>query len=341
MTNKQSTAAIILAAGKGTRMKSRRAKVLFNLAEKTLVEHVADTAAAVDANPTVVVVGYRKDEVVSRLHGRKGLRFTEQTEQLGTGHAVMVTREALAGFAGDVFILCGDVPLLQADTLRNMLSVHRAGNAACTVLTAILDDPARYGRIVRDTDGNVRRIVEYKDATEEQRAICEINTGIYCFDAVRLFAALDRVSNDNQQNEYYLTDTLEILGNDGEAVISVLLDDMAQAAGINSQAQLAALESEYYSRIKAHWLDNGVVIEMPDTVLVGAGVSLARDVAIASHCVLKGDTTVGEDSVIGHGCLLQDATLEQGCFLAGHNIVKGCTLAAGTRLDYGENRQDG
>ena len=322
-------------------MNSKQAKVLFPLAEKALVEHVADTAAAVNANPTVAVVGYRKEDVMACLAGREGLRFAQQTEQLGTGHAVMVTREALAGFDGVVFILCGDVPLLRAETLRHMLKEHLTAGAACTVLTAVLNDPARYGRIVRDADGNVARIVEYKDATDEQRAICEINTGVYCFDARKMFGALDRVTNDNQQHEYYLTDTLEILNGDGERVISVVLDDMAEAAGVNSQVQLAALEEEQYRRIRQHWLSNGVVIELPETVLVGGGVTLARDVSIAPHCVLKGATTVGEDSVIGPGCLLQGATLGEGCHLAGHNIVVGASLPAGTRLGYGEHRLDG
>jgi len=334
-------ATVILAAGKGTRMKSKWAKVLFPLAGKALVEHVADTATAVDADPVVVVAGYRKDDVIARLSGRERLRFAEQTEQLGTGHAVLMARQALAGFDGVVFILCGDVPLLRPETLRRMLAEHTAQRAACTVLTMVLSDPGRYGRIVRDAAGNILRIVEYKDATEEERAIREINTGIYCYNAKLLFAALDRVGNDNQQHEYYLTDTLELLNAEGEKVIGVVLEDVSEAAGVNSQQQLAELEEEFYRRVRRRWLNEGVVMELPSTILIEPTVTLGRDVTVGPHCVLRGCTTVGEDTVLGPGCLLSNATLGEGCILAGHNVISGVALPAGTRLHYGEIRTNG
>lgn len=250
LTMKQ-TAAIILAAGKGTRMKSELPKVVHPLAKKPLIQWVVDTALSIDCSRVICVVGYKKEVVIDTIKADQRVSFVEQKEQNGTGHAVMVTADALADFDGTVFILCGDVPLLTAATLERMREHHLTSGAQCTVLTAFMDDPLRYGRIVRNADGSVQRIVEYKDASEEERAIREINTGIYCFDSKSLFNALNSVTNENNQNEYYLTDTLEILNKEGKLVTSVILEDMVEASGINSQEQLATLEAEYYNRINA------------------------------------------------------------------------------------------
>ncbi len=244
------TAAIILAAGKGTRMKSDKPKVVFPLAGKPLIQWVIDTALQVDCSEIVCVVGYKKEVVIDTVLPDERIDFVEQIEQNGTGHAVMVTRDAMADFEGTVFILCGDVPLLTAATLERMREHHLATGAQCTVLTAVMDDPLRYGRILRNEAGNVQGIVEFKDATEAQKEIKEINTGIYCFDAASLFDALDSVNNSNNQKEYYLTDTLEILNNKGKLVTSVVLDDMVEASGINSQEQLKQLEEHYLARMK-------------------------------------------------------------------------------------------
>lgn len=239
------TAAIILAAGKGTRMKSDKPKVVFELSGTPMINRVINTALKVNSDLIATVVGYKKDVVIETAIKNDKIKFVEQVEQNGTGHAVMVTAEEFINFEGDIFILCGDVPLLRYQTLENMLAQHRAQNASCTVLTAFMDDALRYGRIVRNNDGNVQSIVEFKDATTKQIAIKEINTGIYCFDSKDLFDALNSVNNDNNQNEYYLTDTLEILNNTNKLVTSVVLDDMIEASGINSQEQLAEIETEY------------------------------------------------------------------------------------------------
>ena len=189
------------------------------------------------------------DIELSKVHLReKGLRVVVQRERLGTGHAVMVTEEIFKNFDGDVFILCGDVPLLRYKTLEKIQERHRKLNASCTVLTAFMDDALKYGRIVRNTDNNVQRIVEFKDATVEEKEIKEINTGIYCFDAKDLFTALQSIDSNNNQNEYYLTDTLEILNNENKLVTSVILDDMVEASGVNSKEQLADLETEFLTR---------------------------------------------------------------------------------------------
>jgi len=244
----QNIAAIILAAGKGTRMKSEKPKVVFELAGKPMINRVVDTALEAGSNRIVCVVGYKKDEVIATVPKLKEVSFVEQVEQNGTGHAVMVTKEDLKDFSGTVFILCGDVPLLRSSTLDSMLAHHKEAKASCTVLTAVMDDALRYGRIVRNEAGNVQRIVEFKDATEEQKEIKEINSGIYCFEAADMFDALDSIDCNNNQNEYYLTDTLEILNNKGKIVSSCLLEDMVEASGVNSQEQLAVLEAEFFSR---------------------------------------------------------------------------------------------
>ena len=242
------TAAIILAAGKGTRMKSDKPKVIFELAGKSMINRVVQTANKINSDLIAIVVGYQKEQVINVVPKNSNLKFVEQVQQNGTGHAVMVTKDIFKDFEGDVFILCGDVPLLRHKTLEKMQAHHREHNASCTVLTAVMDDALKYGRMIRNADGNIQRIVEFKDATEDEKNIKEINTGIYCFDAKDLFAALQSIDNNNNQNEYYLTDTLEVLNNQNKHVTSVLLDDMVEASGVNSKEQLADLEAEFLSR---------------------------------------------------------------------------------------------
>jgi len=246
------TATIILAAGQGTRMKSDKPKVIHELAGIPMINRVINTAMKLNSDPVVAVVGYKKDAIISTVPANDKIKFVEQKEQNGTGHAVMVCAEEFSNFDGTVFILCGDVPLLRYQTLQKILKHHLDNKAACTVLTAFMDDALKYGRIVRNNDGNVQRIVEFKDATDKVKEILEINTGIYCYDAKSLFSALNNVNNSNNQNEYYLTDTLEILNNMDKLVTSVVLDDMIEASGINSQEQLADLEKEFYRR-EAHF----------------------------------------------------------------------------------------
>lgn len=229
-------------------MQSEKPKVVFELAGVPMINRVIETAEKIHSDLITVVVGYKKDVVIDIATKSDKIKFAEQKEQNGTGHAVMITESVFADFDGDVFILCGDVPLLRYETLEKMLVHHRDTKAACTVLTAVMDDALKYGRIVRNTDGNVQKIVEFKDSNEEQLAIKEINTGIYCFDAKSMFSALKNVGNTNNQNEYYLTDTLEILNNNNEIVTSVILVDMVEASGVNSVEQLADLEKEFFKR---------------------------------------------------------------------------------------------
>jgi len=332
----KSVSTLILAAGKGTRMKSEQAKVTFKLAEKALISRVVTTAQAIHSDIICCVVGYKKESVMQELSDEPNLQYVEQVEQNGTGHAVIVAKHVFENYDGDIFILCGDVPLLRHETLSTMLECHRQSGAACTVLTAVMADPSKYGRIIRDDNGHVLRIVEYKDASEEQRLINEINTGIYCFDAKSLFAALSKINNNNNQNEYYLTDTLEILNAENKIVNSVLLDDFVEASGINSQEQLAELETAFYNRIKSHWLNNGVVIENPSSVLIGEDVVLEHDVVIEANCILKGKTTVLQGSHIGCNSYLLNAIVEDNTVLQGFNVVVNAHIGDNEIIPYRE-----
>jgi len=248
LSMKNQIGTIILAAGKGTRMKAEKPKVVFELAGTPMINRVVKTAGETAGDRIAVVVGYKKEDVIESLKDLSDLIYVEQKEQNGTGHAVMVCKEEFADFNGTIFILCGDVPLLRYQTLQKMLDEHLKQAASCTVLTALMDDPAMYGRIVRTSDGKVSKITEFKDADESVKKINEINTGIYCFNAADLFSSLDKIDNNNNQKEFYLTDTLEILNSLGKKVESVLLDDLIEAAGVNSREQLQELENQYYQR---------------------------------------------------------------------------------------------
>lgn len=238
---------VILAAGKGKRMKSDLPKVLHQLGGKPMVEHVIDSAREAGADRIVLVVGHRWGQTQSYLNHLK-VEFVVQREQLGTGHAVMQTKELLSGFEGDLLILCGDVPLLRADTLKNLLEEHRRRKAAATVLTAILEDPSGYGRIIRDEEGMVLGIVEDKDASADQRKVGEINTGTFCFDNISLFSVLERVKCDNEQGEYYLTDTVKLLLDQRLSVWAVTASDPSETLGINSLEELNRAEEIFASR---------------------------------------------------------------------------------------------
>ncbi len=325
-------ATIILAAGKGTRMKSNKPKVIFKLAEKPLVKRVVETAKTINSETIAVVVGYKKEEVMSVLDD--SIKFVEQKEQNGTGHAVMVTEKIFQNFKGNIFILCGDVPLLRAKTLQKMLEFHTKNKASCTVLTAIMENPAKYGRIIRNTNGDVEKIVEFKDATNEQKNIKEINTGIYCFDAESLFASLKKINNKNNQNEYYLTDTLEILNKENKLVTSSLLDDLNEATGVNSQKQLAELEMSHYNRIKNYWLENGVQIENPASVIIGENVHIKKDVFIEANVIIKGNSTIENGVRIGANSIIKNSIIKENSILKGFNIVDSINVEAFSKLDY-------
>lgn len=239
--NSKPFVAVILAAGKGKRMKSDLPKVLHQLGGKPMVEYVVDTAKELGVERIILVVGHKGNQTQESLK-HLNVEFVVQEEQLGTGHAVLQTKELLSDFDGDVLILCGDVPLLRADTLNKLLEEHRRKKAVATVLTAVLDDPSHYGRIIRDKHGMVQEIVEAKDADADQINIREINTGIFCFDRASLFSVLEKITNDNKQREYYLTDAVKLLRDRNLPIRGMVTPDPVETLGINSPEELKKME---------------------------------------------------------------------------------------------------
>lgn len=299
--------AVILAAGKGTRMRSKYPKVLHKVGGKAMLQHVIDAATIAGADEKVVIVGHEA-ELVEAMVADQG-KIALQAEQLGTGHAVMQTKEALSGFTGTALILCGDTPLLDGEELKKFCEAHKASGAAATVLTAIMDDPFGYGRIVRDAEGNVQGIVEQKDATEEQKAIKEINTGIYCMECPQMFDVLATLTCNNAQGEYYLTDVLEKLNAAGQKVGGVVTADSDMVMGINSRKQLSVAEGVMRQRILDKLMDAGVTIMDPASTFIEGSVKIGSDTIIYPYTWLEGETVIGEDCEIGPNVRLTNVKL--------------------------------
>ena len=305
--------AVVLAAGEGTRMRSHRPKPLHRLCGRPMVLHVLDALAELDVSRVVVVVGHRGEWVTKTLvdHAPANLdiEFVEQPTQQGTGDA---TAMGLTGFSADlaedsdVVVLPGDTPLLRPATLAALVRFHRAQNAAATLLTAELDDPTGYGRVVRGRDDLVARVVEDADCDREEKAIREVNTSIYCFRHGLLAPALRRLQPVNAQGEYYLTDVVSVLYDAGYPVHSLLVGDPMEAAGVNDRAQLAVAEAELRDRINERWMRRGVTMWDPERTYVDAEVQLATDVVLLPGVILRGQTTVDDGAEIGPDCLLVD-----------------------------------
>ncbi len=289
--------AVVLAAGQGTRMKSKLYKVLHPVCGKPMVQHVVDTLASMRVEDVIVVVGHGADAVRSTLGER--VTYALQKEQLGTAHAVQQAVPFLQAKEGTTFILYGDVPLLSEETITALLRYHEEQQAAATVLTAVVPDPTGYGRIVRSETGEVMRIVEHKDATPSERAIREINTGIYCFDNQKLLKALAQVKNDNAQGEYYVTDCIGILRQAGEKVAAFEAVDPDETMGVNDRAQLAEAEAYMRRRIAVRHMKNGVTIVDPASTYIEADVVIGADTVIQPGTFLRAGTTIGADCVIG------------------------------------------
>lgn len=318
-------AAIILAAGLGTRMRSRRAKVLHELMGKPLVRHVVAAMRGAGIQRVVVVVGHSAEEVKRALE-EDDVEFAHQAEQLGTGHAVMQARSLLEGHRGPVVVTAGDVPLLRGRTVAHLLAHHGRTGAAMTVLSAEVDDATGYGRIVRDETGeDVLGIVEHADATAAQRDICEINSGTYCFRGDLLFGALEHTRTDNAQGEYYLTDVLDVLLRQGHPVRADVMADAAEAQGINDRVQLAEAQSTLRRRIVREWQLAGVTVSDPDTVYIDAEASLAQDVTVLPFTFIKGRTTVAAGARIGPHAEVDDSSIGEDA-VVDRSIVRGSRL---------------
>ncbi|MGV0789040.1 bifunctional UDP-N-acetylglucosamine diphosphorylase/glucosamine-1-phosphate N-acetyltransferase GlmU [Mycolicibacterium sp. XJ2] len=315
MTAAPETAVVVLAGGAGTRMRSDTPKVLHTLAGRSMLAHALHAVAKAAPQHLVVVVGKDRDRVtpeVERLAAELGrpIDTATQEQQLGTGHAVQCGLAALpVDFAGTVVVTSGDVPLLDADTLADLISTHNTRPTAATVLTTTLPDPTGYGRILRTQDGEVMGIVEQADATPEQRAITEINAGVYAFDAVALRSALGRLNSDNAQQEQYLTDVVSIVRSDGLVVRAKHVDDSMLAAGVNDRVQLAELGAELNRRIVANHQRAGVTVVDPATTWIDVDVTIGRDTVVKPGTQLLGDTRIGGRCEVGPDTTLADVTV--------------------------------
>jgi bifunctional UDP-N-acetylglucosamine pyrophosphorylase / glucosamine-1-phosphate N-acetyltransferase len=306
---------IVLAAGGGTRMKSKTMKVLHPVGGRSMIGHVLAAAQAVEPARIVAVVGHQREQVGPHIQELvPDAVLAVQETQSGTGHAVRVAVEALGDrvTSGTVLVAYGDTPLLTGDSLRDFAADHEAAQRAVSILSGIVAEPFGYGRIVRDADGDVEAIVEEKDATREQREIREINSGILAFDAAFLADALPRIGNDNAKGEYYLTDTVHLAREAGLTVGAWAIDDVLQTEGANDRVQLAELGRQLNQRIVTRWMREGVTVMDPATTWIDADVVLAQDVTILPGCQLLGATVVGEDAVIGPDTTLKDCEVGAG-----------------------------
>lgn len=305
--------AVVMAAGKGTRMKSNKSKLVHQIYGKELVTRVVETAKKADVNDIIAVVGYKKEQVQAVLGD--SVKYAYQEEMLGTGHAVMQTVKYLEGRKGKVVVLNGDVPILRPETLKNLIQKSINNKEYATLLTAIYDNPTGYGRIIRDEGGNIKGIVEQKDATEEQKEIQEINAGIYCFDIEELLLALKEIKPNNAQGEYYLTDVIKIMNDKGLKTGAVIVEDNTEILGVNDRLQLEMLTRILRLRINQEHMRNGVTIEDINNTYIYDDVVIGTDTVIHPNTTIKSGVVIGEDCEIG-----PNAYIREGCKLA--NKVK-------------------
>ena len=324
--------AIVLAAGKGTRMNSALPKVVHAAAGRPLLHYVLDGCQRLGAR-ALVVVGHQADAVREACASRPGLRFALQEPQLGTGHAVQMALRASSDPAADaILVLAGDVPLLREETLSALCDLRQKTSAAAALISFRTPCPGSYGRIVRDGAGRVARIVEARDASPEERLINEVNASIYVFDGARLRASIDRVRSDNAQGEFYLTDVVGLLVAAGERVEALVLDDPSEAVGVNTPAELAAVETALYARRASQMILAGASIERPDTVLIGPDVALAAGARIRAFTILEGNTRVEAGAVVGPFCRIVDAEVGAGATILDSCLVRSSKIMAGASI---------
>lgn len=338
-------AIVILAAGKGTRLKSSLAKVLHRAGGRSLVEHVVRACAPLAAKQTVVVVGHQPEEVAAQVEPL-GAETVLQQPQHGTGHAMQVARKAL-GRAKLAVVLAGDAPLVRAETLKALVAAHRIGNAAATVLTAVVADPSGYGRILRKSETSVAAIIEESQLTDEQRDLNEINSAIYCFSLEKLWPVLAHLKPNNKHRELYLTDTIAALTSAGETVLPQVAADPREILGCNTRADLAEVDRIFRERKCAALMDAGVTIQLPETVIVDPDISAGEDTVIEPGVQLLGKTKIGARCTIRTGSVLSDATLgddvkvEPHCVVAESRLDDGVIIGPFARLRPGNHLKPG
>ena len=322
---------IILAAGKGTRMKSDKAKVLHEVFYAPMVHHVIAATIPLEPIQTVIIVGHQKSAVEKALQSFP-VTCVVQKEQLGTGHAVLVAENSIRAAADTVMILCGDTPLIRAETLQEMYSCHQKRHAALTLMTTVLDNPSNYGRIVSDSNNKIQAIIEQKDATIEQCQIKEINAGIYCVDKTFLFSALKKVGTDNSQGEVYLTDIVKL------AVASNLVVEKYRAQlpvdvlGVNSRIELAGAQKELQMRRNRTLMLQGVSMNNPETICVSPESSIGKDTFLEPLVSISGKSRIGHSSRIGQGTIIKSCQIGDNVIIGPYCCLSECTIATGTTL---------
>lgn len=310
---------LILAAGKGTRMKSDMPKVIHKVNGVPMITKIIDTLSGLNPEENILILGHKKEEVLKVVG--ENCDYVLQTEQLGTGHAVIQAKEKLKCYDGDVMILCGDTPLLRESTLRSLYEYHKESGAVTTILTSIYENPFGYGRIVKE-NGLVKAIVEEKEASEEIKKIKEVNAGVYCFNSKELFKALDKIDNNNEKGEYYLTDVIGIQVSENKKVQSFILEDKMEILGVNSKVELAQAGKVLRDRKNRELMEEGVILIDPETTYVEESVKVGRDTVLYPGVVLQGKTLIGEnceiignsriiDSVLGNNIRVESSVIEE------------------------------
>lgn len=310
--------AIVLAAGKGTRMKSDRSKLMHTIIDRSMLSYIIDALRAVSVQRIVLIVGYQAESIKEAF---PDVEFALQQPQLGTGHAVMQATQ-LKDEDGDTLIINGDGPCIQPETLEKLFQTNQ--DASLTLLTSVLDDGAHYGRIVRDENGHVQAIVEAKDCTEEQKKICEINAGMYCFKNRDLFDNLDKLTTNNAQNEYYLTDLVKILANQGKVVKGLVVEDRDEVMGINDCVELNKAYEWMRNRINNNWMKEGVQIVDPKRTVIGKDVKIGHDVIIHPNVEILGKTEIGNFVEILPGSYLNNSKIEDRAVVDSSKVVDSC-----------------
>ncbi|MBI5250260.1 MAG: bifunctional UDP-N-acetylglucosamine diphosphorylase/glucosamine-1-phosphate N-acetyltransferase GlmU [Desulfomonile tiedjei] len=317
-------AALILAAGKGTRMRSGVCKVLHAVAGRPMISYVIDAVRACSPDRIALVVGHQSEDVIKAVGG-PAIEFAVQEPQLGTGHAVMAAGNLLREYPGDVLILCGDIPLIRQRTLSDFIGYHKLEASKLTVMTTRMENPYGYGRIVRDSSGFISAIVEEKDASDDHKRITEVNTGIYLAHGPLLFSLLERVGSDNAQEEYYLTDIVKEATKESEPVRGFKLRDSHEAIGINSRSELARVSGVIWCELREQLMESGVTLLDPGSVYIDSTVSIGQDTVIHPCVTLSGDTVIGRDCII-----------ESGTYIINSKLGDGVRVLQGSRLDSAE-----
>ncbi len=321
-------AVVILAAGQGTRMKSQLPKMLHEVAGRPLLEHVINAAKALGPEKIVVVTGHGADQIEHHF-AKAGVVFARQHEQLGTAHAFRMAQPALEDFDGEIVVLYGDTPLMRAQTLRGALEFHRQKQAGMTVITSELENPKGYGRILRDANGEVVRIVEHKSATEAQKLIKEWNSGMYVF-SNKAFTLASSIGSENTAKEFYLTDILEKYRQAGDKALAYKISDAAELEGANDRVQLAQADTVLRNRIREHWMIEGVTLRDPASIYIDDTVMLEPDVIIEPGVILKGQTSIARDSIVGAYSVISDSILASNVSVKPHTILENVTMHQGS-----------